>query len=136
MLCAFGAGGAVFGQASTNGLEAIEPPSGVPRPSGATATAASQGNPLWAVPLASLRDTRDRPLFSATRRPPAPIVAAAQKVSEPAPPPPPPEPAKPQFTLVGVVYGRLLDLAVFLDETDKSLVRLRVGQSVPRMDCA
>jgi hypothetical protein len=130
MLGAFGAAGAVFGQASTNGLEAIGPPSGVPRPSGAAASAAGQGNPLWGIPLASLHETRDRPLFSARRRPPAPIVAEAPKVSEPAPLPPRPEAEKPQFTLVGVVYGRVLDLAVFLDETDKSLVRLRVGQSV------
>jgi hypothetical protein len=31
--------------------------------------------------------------------------------------------------LVGVVHGPRQELAVFLDETDKSLVRLRVGQS-------
>lgn len=129
-LCAFGVDNAAFGQASTHGPEAIGRPSDVPRPSGAAASAAGQGNPLWGIPLASLHETRDRPLFSATRRPPAPIVAEAPKVSEPPPPPPPPEPDKPQFTLVGVVYGRLLDIAVFLDETDKSLVRLRVGQSV------
>ncbi len=35
------------------------------------------GNPLWAIPLSALTETRERPLFSASRRPPvvaAPIV--------------------------------------------------------------
>lgn len=129
-LGALGAGNAAFGQASTQGREASELLGVAPRPGGAAPPPAGQGNPLWAIPLASLHETRDRPLFSATRRPPAPIVAEAPKVSEPAPPPPPPEPEKPQFTLVGVVHGLGLDLAVFLDEADKSLVRARVGQSV------
>ncbi len=40
------------------------------------------------------------------------------------------EPEKPQVTLVGVVHGPLIDVAVFVDETNKSLLRLRVGQSV------
>ena len=39
-------------------------------------------------------------------------------------------PEKPQVTLVGVVHGPGLDLAVLVDEKDKSLVRLRVGQTV------
>ena len=42
-----------------------------------------QGNPLWTIPLESLRETRDRPLFSATRRPPPPVVAEAPKASAP-----------------------------------------------------
>ena len=89
-----------------------------------------QGNPLWAIPLESLRETRDRPLFSATRRPPPPVVAEAPKVSAPVAASPPAAPEKPQVTLVGVVHGLRLDLVVLVDETDKSLVRLRVGQSV------
>src|ERR1700721_2394532 len=32
------------------------------------------GNPLWAVPFSSLTVTRERPLFSASRRPPPPPV--------------------------------------------------------------
>src|SRR5215831_17659551 len=43
----------------------------------------TRGNPLWAVPLADLSATRERPIFSPSRRPPArPAVAA---VIEPAP---------------------------------------------------
>src|SRR5215472_1432828 len=34
-------------------------------------------NPLWAIPLATLTTTRDRPIFSPSRRPPPPAVAAA-----------------------------------------------------------
>jgi hypothetical protein len=60
VLGAFGAGGTVFGQASTQGLGAVTPPSVAPRPRGAAASAASQGNPLWAIPLASLHETRDQ----------------------------------------------------------------------------
>ena len=88
------------------------------------------GNPLWTIPLASLHITRERPLFSASRRPPAPIVAETPKVSNPIPPQPPTEPEKPQVTLVGIVQGPSVEMGVFVDETDKSLVRLRVGQSV------
>src|SRR5262245_5386505 len=33
------------------------------------------GNPLWAIPLSALSATRDRPLFTPSRRAPAPVVA-------------------------------------------------------------
>ncbi|ACK50263.1 conserved hypothetical protein [Methylocella silvestris BL2] len=39
------------------------------------------------------------------------------------------EPEKPKLDLIGVVHGPLLSMAVFLDETNHSLVRLRIGQS-------
>ena len=35
------------------------------------------GNPLWSVPLSVLTATRERPVFSASRRPMPPAVAAA-----------------------------------------------------------
>jgi general secretion pathway protein N len=74
--------------------------------SSATSTAESvlSANPLWAIPLASLTATRERPLFSPSRRPPPPVVVA----KAPAPPPPPPKPAepeKPQLLLVGTILG-------------------------------
>jgi general secretion pathway protein N len=87
------------------------------------------GNPLWAIPLESLRMTRERPLFSLSRHPPPPMAAAAPKVSAPTPA----QPAaadKPQITLVGVAHGANVDIGVFIDETDQSLVRLRVGQAI------
>jgi hypothetical protein len=55
-------------------------------------------NPLAAQPLEAMSATRDRPLFSPTRRPPPP---PPQIVAAPPPPPPPPEP--PSVLLVGVV---------------------------------
>ena len=86
-------------------------------------------NPLWAVPLDSLHYARERPLFSASRRPPAPIVAEAPKASDPAPALPA-APEKPQVTLVGTVRSAGVQMGVFVDETDQSQLRLRVGQSV------
>ena len=35
------------------------------------------GNPLWAIALTDLTETHARPLFSASRRPPAPPVLAS-----------------------------------------------------------
>jgi general secretion pathway protein N len=87
-----------------------------------------KANPLWVIPLDDLRATRERPLFSVSRRPPPPpVVAAAPVVSAP-PPPPPAEPEKPQVTLVGVVRGEKEDIGVFINQMDQSVIRLRVGQ--------
>jgi hypothetical protein len=58
------------------------------------------GNPLWGIPISSLSATRERPIFSASRRPPAPMPVAE------APPPPPAEPEHPPFTLVGTAIGK------------------------------
>lgn len=86
------------------------------------------GNPLWAVPLSSLSVTRDRPLFSASRRPPAPPVVVQPVVqARPAPPPPPRAPEPPRLTLVGTVAGEQ-GIAVFVDQTTQTIVRLRTGE--------
>lgn len=86
------------------------------------------GNPLWVIPLESLSSTRERPLFSPSRRPPAQAIAA--------PPPPKPRAAPPvvpeqlQLTLVGTVVGGNDHIGVFLDNTTRNIVRLEVGQGV------
>ena len=49
-----------------------------------TAVSVPSANPLWTIPLSSLTATRERPLFSPSRRPPQSVVVAK------APPPPPP----------------------------------------------
>jgi hypothetical protein len=86
------------------------------------------GNPLWAVPLSSLTVTRERPLFSASRRPLAPPVAARPVVqARTAPPPRPREPQRPQLSLVGTVAGAE-GIAVFIDQSNQSVVRLRTGE--------
>ena len=87
------------------------------------------GNPLWAVPLSSLTATRERPIFSQSRRPPPVPVAAAPVVqARPAPPPPPPrEPERPRLSLVGTVGGEE-GIAVFVDQATQAIVRLRTGE--------
>ena len=86
------------------------------------------GNPLWAIPLKSLSVTRERPIFSPSRRPPAPPVLAAA-ISRPAPAPPKPvEPAHPLLSLVGAVAGGHEGIGIFIDQTTKAVVRLKTGQ--------
>jgi hypothetical protein len=85
------------------------------------------GNPLWAVPLNILSMTRERPLFSPSRRPIPAAVAAAPMVAR-APPPKPPEPDHPPLTLVGTIVGGAENIAIFADEVTKSFVRLKTGQ--------
>jgi general secretion pathway protein N len=84
------------------------------------------GNPLWEIPLSSLSATRERPLFSASRRPPvvaAPIVAP-QKHEVLAPPPP----ERPLLTLVGTIVSRKASVAMLQGSNAEVISRLRVGQ--------
>jgi general secretion pathway protein N len=87
-----------------------------------------RGNPLWAIPLSALTATRDRPLFSASRRPPIvadPIVAPPpQKQGDPAPPPP----EQPSFTLVGTIVSPKASVAVLQGSNPDAISRLRVGE--------
>jgi general secretion pathway protein N len=88
------------------------------------------GNPLWAIPLSSLSATRERPLFTPSRRPPAPQAVAGPPPAVPiAAAPPPPGPERPQLTLVGAVVGDSGGIAIFLDQTTNSIVRLKTGES-------
>jgi general secretion pathway protein N len=90
---------------------------------------ASAGNPLWQVPLANLSGTRERPIFSASRRrppvppPPAPVAPVAV-----APPPGPPQVAPPAVSLVGTIIGTGVSIGVFRETATKDVVRLRVGE--------
>jgi hypothetical protein len=88
------------------------------------------GNPLWGVPISALNATQDRPVFSPSRRPPAPPAAAEPVAETPAPPPPPAEPEHPLLTLVGTVIGERQTIAIVVDQTTKNLVRLHVGEAV------
>lgn len=81
------------------------------------------GNPLWAIPMKALTATQDRPLFSPTRRPPAPPVTAL-----PAPPQPPIERERPPLVLIGTVVGENEAIAVFLDQSTHRTVSLLSGQ--------
>jgi general secretion pathway protein N len=86
------------------------------------------GNPLWAIPLSGLSATRDRPLFTPSRRAAVQAVAGPVVAAPPPPPPPPSEPERPQLTLVGAISGASEGIAVFLDQTNNNVVRLRTGQ--------
>jgi hypothetical protein len=85
------------------------------------------GNPLWTVPLDALSGTRDRPLFSASRRPPivaVPIVASPPKEEALAPPPP----ARPLLTLIGTIVSPKASVAMLQGSGAEAISRLRVGQ--------
>jgi general secretion pathway protein N len=89
----------------------------------------ARANPLWSISLDSLRATRERPVFSETRRPAVIAVAEPVRVAEPAPEPEPEVPEPPALTLIGTVVGQDADVAVFLDAVGHQVVRLRVGEA-------
>jgi len=87
------------------------------------------GNPLWGIPLSTLTATRERPLFTPSRRAPAPAVAGPVVAAPPAPPAPAPaEPERPQLVLVGAIASGSEGIAVFLDQATNNVIRLRTGQ--------
>ena len=108
----------------------IEPAPDIARPQNPARSGGREprGNPLWAVPLKSLTATRERPIFLPSRRAFAPAIAGP-------PPPPPPvptapnEPDRPRLALVGAVVGEAEGIAVFLDQTNQAIVRLRTGEN-------
>jgi hypothetical protein len=116
-------------------LAAIETETAVPDASGAahaeggspTIEPSTRGNPLWAIPISKLSATRDRPLFSVSRRAPTPAAPAAPaptstSVAQP------PAPETPPFTLVGTIVGGDSRIAIFFDETSKISSGVREGE--------
>jgi hypothetical protein len=97
-------------------------------PAKAAPERAPMGNPLWAIPLGSLSLTRDRPLFTPSRHPPAPAVVAAPRVVAPKVVIRPPEPQHPNLTLIGTVVGETEGIGVFLDQASHNFVRLKTGE--------
>jgi hypothetical protein len=88
------------------------------------------GNPLWAIPLGVLSVTRARPVFSSSRRSPAKEVAAPPRPELVSPPPPPPQaPEVPRLTLVGSVVSGDQGIAVFVDPSNRTVIRLKVGDA-------
>jgi general secretion pathway protein N len=99
---------------------------------GAVATdrdaAAPSGNPLWAIPLNALTATRDRPLFSASRRPPPLAVeTVAPRRTDPAPSAPSP-PERPPLTLMGTIISAESSIALVSNSSTQAVLRLRVGE--------
>jgi general secretion pathway protein N len=84
-------------------------------------------NPLWAIPLTHLPVTRDRPIFSSSRRPPPPAVAPAA-VPKVAAVPKPSEPERPQLSLLGTIASNDEGFGIFLDQSTKAVLRLKVDE--------
>ena len=98
-----------------------------PAPAAPAPERALSANPLWAMPLAQFPATRERPIFSPSRRPPPSAVApaVAPKVAAV---PKPREPERPQLTLVGTIASDEEGFGIFLDQSTKAVLRLKVGE--------
>ena len=83
------------------------------------------GRPVLPVPLSKLSMTRDRPIFSPSRRPPP--MAAPPVIAKRVEPHKPPE--QPPLILVGTVAGGDSAIAVFVEQSTENTVRLRVNES-------
>jgi hypothetical protein len=84
-------------------------------------------NPLWGIPLGLLVVTRERPIFSPSRRAVHAVVAVPR--SEPVTPVVrPAEPEHLNLTLVGTIVSPTESIGVFLDQSTRVFVRLRTGE--------
>ena len=92
---------------------------------GATEARAASKNPLAAQPLDLLSDTRDRPLFSPSRRPPPPPPAPVVERVEPPPPVPPPN-----VVLLGVVTDENGPRVVVRSGSSDKVIRARLGEEI------
>jgi hypothetical protein len=88
---------------------------------------APAGNPLWALPLERLSITRERPIFSPSRRAPTPAPTYVAPVAD-RQPATPPEPERPAVSLIGTVVGTDVQIGVFLEKATQNVVRLRLGE--------
>jgi general secretion pathway protein N len=88
------------------------------------------GNPLWAIAIGELSETHARPIFSPSRRPPAPAVVAALP-AQPVKPASPVklEPDHPLLTLVGTTVGEAVEIGVFIDQASHDVIRIRAGEA-------
>jgi general secretion pathway protein N len=121
-----------------DGVQAASPPSStrtnpaapaqvVVSPPAPVAERALSDNPLWGIPLTQLPVTRDRPIFSSSRRPPPPAVAPAA-VPKVVAVPKPTEPERPQLSLLGTIVSDDEGFGIFLDQSTKVVLRLKVDE--------
>jgi hypothetical protein len=115
--------GAAAGQTSseTAAPEAVSPVAPI-NPSQAPVKTAPSANPLWGIPLKQLSNTRDRPIFSSSRRP--------TLVADPVTPPSverPREPERPQLALLGTIVNGDDGYGIFMDQVTREPVRIRIG---------
>jgi general secretion pathway protein N len=112
-----------WSEPTTTVVEVTIPPSGTPAPA-APAERALSANPLWAMPLKQFSVTRERPIFLPSRRPPATpevTVVAPRVIALPK------EPERPQLSLVGTISGDDDKFGIFVDQSTKAVIRLKVG---------
>ncbi len=89
--------------------------------------ATQAGNPLGNIPLSALTATRDRPLFSLSRRPAAlAIQANAQPAQAPAAAAPPERPA---LKLIGTILSPTTSVVLLRDSATQAVTRLGVGEA-------
>ena len=78
-------------------------------------------NALWSIPLVSLTATRERPVFSPTRRPPPILIKPAPTEAA--------STGQPSLALVGAIAGENDGIAIFLDGSTKNIIRMKTGES-------
>ena len=112
----------------TNSLdrEHAIPPASVPTAKSKPLT----GNPLWAIALGELSETHARPIFSPSRRPPAPadpaaLAARLVKAASPVKP----EPDHPLLDLLGTIVGGSVEIGVFVDAATHDVIRIKAGEA-------
>jgi general secretion pathway protein N len=121
----FGAGnGELDGKAGIVPSAILMPP--IPAADDQTSAEASQRNPLREVSVDALHATRERPLFSPSRRPPAPVVASVPVT--PVKAAAPVAATEPTLSLLGIVAGKEEALAVFINTVTHDTVRLKTGE--------
>jgi general secretion pathway protein N len=118
---------AAAGPAESVDVGAVRP---IARPAAPASKPGPRGNPLWSVPLSALTVTQDRPIFSASRRPPPRAVAATPVEETQAPAPPKPAEGPPPLQLVGAVVGEGDAIAILVNRVDQKVVRLRQGETL------
>jgi len=101
----------------------------LPPPKAPIESAAPPGNPLWVLPLKQLSTTRDRPIFSPSRRAPPPaaptyVAPVSVRTVKPA------EPERPAVTLLGTVVGEVdqLGVGVFKESATGTVIKMRTGE--------
>jgi hypothetical protein len=118
------------GASGSNRIDPIAEPQPTNAENPSLRQAPPPGNPLSRIPIDSLSVTRERPLFSVSRRPPPPSPALPVPPATNAVSSAPAKPERPPLTLQGTAIGKPRDIALVLDEVAKRSVSLRVGEAV------
>jgi general secretion pathway protein N len=111
-------------------LEATRPPPPAPSSQDLPAAQTQQppsGNPLWGIPFTQLSATRDRPIFSPSRRPPPPVVASPVAAVVETAVEKPKGPDRPRLSLLGTIVNGDDGFGIFMDQATAAPLRIRIG---------